>query len=186
MRSIVSCLVALLCLGTATAFATAQEPTTDEQKTVYALGLAISQSLGTFSLSEAELDLVKSGITDGVLKKTPKVDLQTFGPKIQQLQCRAAAVADAERRQGLHSSRKPQQNPAPKNRVRRNPYDHQGREGRDPESHGYREGALSRHSDRWDGIRQFRQAGRAGHVRIEPSDQMLDGGGPADESRQQE
>ena len=101
MRSIVSCLVTLLCLGTTTAFATASEPTTDEQKTVYALGLAISQSLGTFSLSEAELDLVKSGITDGVLKKTPKVDLQTFGPKIQQLQqARASVVADAEKKAG--------------------------------------------------------------------------------------
>jgi len=101
MRSIVSCLVTLLCLGATAVFATAQEPTTDEQKTVYALGLAISQSLGTFSLSEAELDLVKSGITDGVLKKTPKVDLQTFGPKIQQLQqARASAVADAEKKAG--------------------------------------------------------------------------------------
>ena len=72
MRFIVSCLVTLLCLGTTAAFAAAPEPTTDEQKTLYALGLAISQSLGTFSLNESELDLVKSGITDGVFKKLPK------------------------------------------------------------------------------------------------------------------
>jgi FKBP-type peptidyl-prolyl cis-trans isomerase FkpA len=101
MRVIVSCLITLLCLGTTTAIAAAQEPTTDEQKTLYALGLAISQSLGTFSLSESELDLVKSGIADGVFKKTPKVDLQTFGPKIQQLQqARASVVADAEKKAG--------------------------------------------------------------------------------------
>jgi FKBP-type peptidyl-prolyl cis-trans isomerase FkpA/FKBP-type peptidyl-prolyl cis-trans isomerase FklB len=72
MRFIVSCLVTVLCLGTTVAFAAAPEPTTDEQKTLYALGLAISQSLGSFSLSESELDLVKSGIADGVLKKAPK------------------------------------------------------------------------------------------------------------------
>src|SRR6266550_579671 len=101
MRLVVSCLVTLLCLGTTMAFAAAPEPTTDEQKTLYALGLAISQSLGSFSLSESELDLVKSGMADGVLKKAPKVDLQTFGPKIQQLQqARASVVAEAEKKVG--------------------------------------------------------------------------------------
>src|SRR4249920_451791 len=101
MRFVVSCLVTLLCFGTTAAFAAAPEPTTDEQKTLYALGLAISQSLGSFSLSESELDLVKSGIADGVLKKTPKVDLQTFGPKISQLQqARALVVAEAEKKAG--------------------------------------------------------------------------------------
>jgi len=101
MRFNVFCLVTVLCLGTTAAFAAAPEPTTDEQKTFYALGLAISQSLGSFSLSESELDLVKSGIADGVLKKAPKVDLQTFGPKIQQLQqARASVVAEAEKKAG--------------------------------------------------------------------------------------
>jgi FKBP-type peptidyl-prolyl cis-trans isomerase FkpA/FKBP-type peptidyl-prolyl cis-trans isomerase FklB len=81
--------------------AASQEPGTDEQKTLYALGLAISQSLGTFSLSEAELDMVKVGMTDGVLKHTPKVDLQTYGPKIQALQqARTAIVAENEKKAG--------------------------------------------------------------------------------------
>jgi len=101
MRFVVSCLVTLLCLGTTAAFAAAPEPTTDEQKTLYALGLAISQSLGSFSLSESELDLVKSGMADGVLKKAPKVDLQTFGLKISELQqARASVVAEAEKKVG--------------------------------------------------------------------------------------
>lgn len=101
MRFIVFCLVSVLCFGITTAFAAAPEPTTDEQKTFYALGLAISQSLGAFSLSESELDLVKSGITDGVFKKAPKVDLQTFGLKIQQLQqARASVLAETEKKVG--------------------------------------------------------------------------------------
>ncbi|MDP2382273.1 MAG: FKBP-type peptidyl-prolyl cis-trans isomerase [Nitrospirota bacterium] len=101
MRFVVSCLVALLSLGTGAAFAATPEPTNDEQKTLYALGLAISQSLSAFSLTESELDLVKSGISDGVFKKTPKVELQTFGPKIQQLQqARASVVAEAEKKAG--------------------------------------------------------------------------------------
>ena len=101
MRVIVSCLATLLCLGTTASFAAAPEPTTDDQKTLYALGLAISQSLGTFNLNESELELVKSGISDGVFKKAPKVDLQTFGPKIQQMQqARATVVAEAEKKAG--------------------------------------------------------------------------------------
>ncbi len=101
MRFVVSCLMTVLCLGTTAALAGAAEPTTDEQKTLYALGLAISQSLGGFNLSESELDLVKSGMADGVLKKSPKVDLQAFGPKIQQLQqARASVVAEAEKKSG--------------------------------------------------------------------------------------
>jgi FKBP-type peptidyl-prolyl cis-trans isomerase FkpA/FKBP-type peptidyl-prolyl cis-trans isomerase FklB len=97
MRFVVSCFVTLLCLGTTAAFAAAPEPTTDEQKTLYALGLAINQSLNNFSLSEAEFEIVKSGIIDGF----PKVDLQAFGPKIQQLQqARASVIAEAEKKLG--------------------------------------------------------------------------------------
>jgi FKBP-type peptidyl-prolyl cis-trans isomerase FkpA/FKBP-type peptidyl-prolyl cis-trans isomerase FklB len=100
MRFVVSCLVTLLCLGTTAAFAAAPEPTTDEQKTLYALGLAINQSLGNFTLSEPEFELVKSGITDGFFKR-PKVDLQTFGLKISELQqARASVVAEAEKKVG--------------------------------------------------------------------------------------
>jgi FKBP-type peptidyl-prolyl cis-trans isomerase FkpA/FKBP-type peptidyl-prolyl cis-trans isomerase FklB len=88
-------------LMTAPSWAAPQEPTTDDQKTLYALGLAISQSLATFTLSEAELDFVKSGISDGVLKRPQKVDLQTFGPKIQQLQqARTTALAETEKKAG--------------------------------------------------------------------------------------
>jgi FKBP-type peptidyl-prolyl cis-trans isomerase FkpA len=92
--------IGLLSLSTPL-LAAPQDPANDDQKTLYALGLAISQSLGSFSLSEAELDMVKNGLTDGVLKRAPKADLQTFGPKIQQLQqSRVALVAEGEKKAG--------------------------------------------------------------------------------------
>ncbi len=101
MRFVVSCLVTVLCLGTTAAFAAAPEPTTDEEKTLYALGLAINQSLGNFTLSEAEFEIVKSGITDGFHKKPSKVDLQAYGVKISQLQqARALVIAEGEKRAG--------------------------------------------------------------------------------------
>lgn len=101
MRTLMLGLGAMLLSMAAPVWAAPQEPTTDDQKTMYALGLAISQSLGAFTLTEAELEMVKTGITDGVLKRPQKVDLQTFGPKIQQLQqARAAAVAEQEKKAG--------------------------------------------------------------------------------------
>ena len=101
MRVIVSCLATLLCLGTTGAFAAAPEPTTDEQKTLYALGLAINQSLNNFTLSETEFEIVKSGLTDGFLKRPPKVDLKSYGVKISQLQeARASVIAEAEKKAG--------------------------------------------------------------------------------------
>ena len=72
---------------------------TDDQKTLYAIGLLMSRNLGTFNLSEAELEIVKAGLTDGVLRHEPRVDLQTQGPKIQELQkVRATAVAAGEKK----------------------------------------------------------------------------------------
>jgi FKBP-type peptidyl-prolyl cis-trans isomerase FkpA/FKBP-type peptidyl-prolyl cis-trans isomerase FklB len=97
---VIACLVALLTAAVA-AGAAAQSLKTEEQKTLYALGLALSRNLAVFNLTEAELDLVKVGLTDGVLKKTPQVDLQVYGPKLQPLQqARAGAVAAAERKAG--------------------------------------------------------------------------------------
>ena len=100
MRYLLSCALALLWL-TGTAVWAAPKITTDEQKNLYTLGLALSRSLGGFTLSEAELEIVKVGLTDGVLQREPKVDLQTFLPKVQELQkARMSAVAATEQKAG--------------------------------------------------------------------------------------
>ena len=54
---------------------------TEDQKTLYALGLVIAQNLSSFALSPADLEIVKAGIADGVTSKEKKVDLQTYGGK---------------------------------------------------------------------------------------------------------
>ena len=91
---------AILILATAVN-AAADEPKleTEDQKTLYALGLTINRSLSPFNLSPPELELVEAGLADGSLHNTPKVDLEAYGPKIKQLQeARAAAVAAAEKK----------------------------------------------------------------------------------------
>ena len=52
--------------------------TTDDEKTVYALGLSIYQSLSQFDLSPAELDVVKRALTDAAHGK-PAEQLQAWG-----------------------------------------------------------------------------------------------------------
>jgi FKBP-type peptidyl-prolyl cis-trans isomerase FkpA len=66
---------------------------TDDQKTIYALGLSIYRSLEPFNLSPAELDIVKRALSDAATNKSAE-DLDTWGPKIQPLaQTRATAQA---------------------------------------------------------------------------------------------
>ena len=92
--------VAALC-GLGLTGAHAANLANDEQKALYAIGAAISQSLGDLALSEAELEIVKSGISDGVMKRPLKVDPQAMAPKIQQLvQARSATVAEAQKKTG--------------------------------------------------------------------------------------
>ena len=70
---------------------------TDEEKTIYALGLSVSRSLRPFALSATELDLIKRALTDADAGK-PAVDLEALGPRIQALaQERAALVVKREK-----------------------------------------------------------------------------------------
>ena len=99
MRMILSCVLAVLLAAAMPAFAT--EPKTEDEKVLYALGLVVSQNLSWFNLTEAELKMVEQGMNDGALKKTPKVDVKTYGPKIQELQkTRLAALTSAEKKAG--------------------------------------------------------------------------------------
>lgn len=101
MRHVTGTVFAAVLLMSSLSWAAAPEPANDEQKTLYAIGVAISQSLTPFTLNESELEFVKSGLTDGVLKRSQKVDLNVYGPKIQQMQqVRANAVADVEKKAG--------------------------------------------------------------------------------------
>jgi len=93
--------VVLVMAAAAVSGAAGPELKTDDQKTLYALGLVISQNLASFNLSAADLEPVLAGVSDGVLKKEYKVDVQTYAPKISQLQAsRAGASAAVEKKAG--------------------------------------------------------------------------------------
>lgn len=63
----------------------AEEPKTDDQKSLYAVGVIMARQLSIFSLTPQELELVKQGMTDASNGKPLAVDVEAYKPKIQQL-----------------------------------------------------------------------------------------------------
>jgi len=97
-RSIVFALVVLVATA---GLAGAQELKTDQDKTLYALGVALANQLTPFALSPAEVDLVKAGLTDAALNRPHKAEPKEYMGKIQELRTqRAAVVAAAEKKAG--------------------------------------------------------------------------------------
>jgi FKBP-type peptidyl-prolyl cis-trans isomerase FkpA/FKBP-type peptidyl-prolyl cis-trans isomerase FklB len=81
-----------LCVGAS--MARAAEPQTDEQKALYALGVAMSQNLASLSLTDAEIELVMAGLADGAKGKTPAgYDPQPHFAKLQEMQTTRQAAA---------------------------------------------------------------------------------------------
>jgi FKBP-type peptidyl-prolyl cis-trans isomerase FkpA len=75
-------------------------PKTEDDKTLYALGLMLGRNISVFNLSEPELELVKAGLSDAVLKRKPAVELETYGPKLDGMaRGRALAAAATEKAQ---------------------------------------------------------------------------------------
>lgn len=88
-------LAVLICLGLMLPVVHAADMTED-QKTFYALGVVLGQQANaSFNLTPAELELIKKGMSDVVSGNKPAVELETYGPKIQQLaQSRRAAQSE--------------------------------------------------------------------------------------------
>ena len=63
----------------------AEMPKTDEQKTFYAIGQTVFRSLGVFSLTPAEFEIVKQGLTDSFAGKQSDVDPTAYTQKVQEL-----------------------------------------------------------------------------------------------------
>ena len=154
-----------------------QAPVTEEQKTLYALGMLMSQSLSTFDLKPEELAQVQKGLADGVggVKGTIKAEgIHSEG---------AGAAARA------HGGRSPRRPPPlasrSSTRRRRKPASPRPRvacvikhtkEGTGAIAGRHRpgEGALRRPPHRRQGVRQLDRARRARDVPAERRDRVLD------------
>lgn len=74
---------------------------TEEQKTIYTLGLLLGRNIKIFNLKPEELELVKKGLADSATGAKPAVDLEAYGPKVQELaQTRLSAGTEGEKKKG--------------------------------------------------------------------------------------
>jgi len=91
-------LTALTLFGSSAGSSAQGQAASETERTLYALGVALSQNLSAFDLTASEVDTVNRGIKDGVLGKAGKIDLKAFSPQFQKLaRERSAAVAAKEK-----------------------------------------------------------------------------------------
>src|SRR5437016_10229489 len=80
---------------------------TEDQKTLYTLGILLGRNIKPFALNPDELAIVKAGLGDAVADSKPQVELETYGPKVNELaQKRAAAGADDAKKKGQEFAEK--------------------------------------------------------------------------------
>jgi FKBP-type peptidyl-prolyl cis-trans isomerase FkpA len=71
---------------------------TEDDKTLYALGLMLGRNIATFNLSPSEVEVVKRGLGDSVSGKKAAVELEQYGPKINELaRARSSKRAQVEK-----------------------------------------------------------------------------------------
>ncbi len=88
-------------LGTSLVSVNAAEPKTEDEKALYALGAAVGRNVAPFNLTPAELQFVQQGFADVAANKDIKMDINSYFPKIQELQTtRQAAAAAVEKKAG--------------------------------------------------------------------------------------
>jgi len=88
MRKTLAIAVALIALGCnkpGGGGASGRAPTTEDDKTFYALGLSLGRGISVFNLNKDELEMVQRGLADQVQGKEPLVPLETYGMKLQEL-----------------------------------------------------------------------------------------------------
>ena len=103
---VIACLLVLplIACGNKPADKTAAAPATlqtEEQKTLYALGLLVGRNIKVFNLTPEELAVVQKGLADSVSGGKPQVEIDTYGPKVNELaQARVAVGAAATKTKG--------------------------------------------------------------------------------------
>jgi FKBP-type peptidyl-prolyl cis-trans isomerase FkpA len=77
------------------------KPVTDEEKTLYSLGVLLSRNLEAFELTPQEIELVKAGLEDGALGKPEQVEVEQFGEAVQKMHStRLAALIEKDKKAG--------------------------------------------------------------------------------------
>jgi FKBP-type peptidyl-prolyl cis-trans isomerase FkpA len=77
------------------------KPVSDDEKTLYSLGVLLSRNLEAFELTPQEIELVKAGLEDGALGKPEQVEVEKFGDAVQKMHTtRLAALIEKDKKTG--------------------------------------------------------------------------------------
>jgi len=99
MHRFVSFAVVVL-LGAAAPAVAAPELESEDDRIVYALGLAMARNLGGFQLTDQEFQILQAAMADSFHGADPQVQLAEYGPKINELRtARSKVAASAERKE---------------------------------------------------------------------------------------
>jgi FKBP-type peptidyl-prolyl cis-trans isomerase FkpA len=91
-------IIFLLILALAITACSASEPKTEDQKTLYAIGVLVSKQIDVFKLSPEELEILKQGLTDSTNGKKIIIEPEAYQQKIGELaQARMKVAADKEK-----------------------------------------------------------------------------------------
>jgi FKBP-type peptidyl-prolyl cis-trans isomerase FkpA len=94
MRKLIVCIFVLLLAMPAGA----AQPQTEDQKTLYALGVHMTRQLAVFNLSVEEYEFVKEGITDAAAGKKLIAEPEAYGQSLNALaQARVEATAQKQK-----------------------------------------------------------------------------------------
>jgi FKBP-type peptidyl-prolyl cis-trans isomerase FkpA len=109
-NDLLRCLTFTICIGLLTSCSRVTAPggasapvqiETEDQKTLYALGLLLGRNVEPFALSADELAIVEAGLRDAVNGSNPQVDINTYGPKVNEMaQKRLASGAEDTKKKG--------------------------------------------------------------------------------------
>jgi FKBP-type peptidyl-prolyl cis-trans isomerase FkpA len=93
--------LAFVIAATVATAAGAQALKTDDEKTLYTLGVILGSNIKNFDLKPNEVEIVKRGLSDAALGKKPQVPIEEWGPKVNAFaEKRRSAGAEKEKTAG--------------------------------------------------------------------------------------
>jgi FKBP-type peptidyl-prolyl cis-trans isomerase FkpA len=69
----------------------------EDEKTLYIVGIAMGRSATTLDVTAAELRFLQAGIDDQIAGRTPRVSVEAYAPKVEELAKRRAAASVVRR-----------------------------------------------------------------------------------------
>jgi hypothetical protein len=57
---------------------------TDDEKSIYLIGASLGRNVAQFDLNEVEIEIMKRGLEDSIRDRDLAVDVEAFGPKVNE------------------------------------------------------------------------------------------------------